>query len=56
MLTDDFVSQPRPHRERISRSLMSMDESQIVHELEAAIALLRLAALDRIYSRHSRPR
>lgn len=33
-----------------------MDEAQIDQELQAAIALLRLDALDRIYSRHSRPR
>ncbi|KAG4067202.1 hypothetical protein HA402_000193 [Bradysia odoriphaga] len=33
-----------------------MDETLIDQELEAAIALLRLDALDRIYSRQSRPR
>lgn len=33
-----------------------MDDKLIEQELEAAIAILRLDALDRIYSRQSRPR
>lgn len=46
----------RPQNKRKIRSANSMDDGQFDQELEAAIALLRLDALDRIYSRHSRPR